>query len=128
MGPGPYYTLLRPYHLCNIETPLAIVDAVLYGEQTVASTRLVSEVVPLAKRDLSPGEVVGEIGSGDYYGIIMTYADAAAQRAVPLGLAPGARVTRAVAKGSLLTADNLTPDRTKFVYKLRELQDASPAP
>jgi predicted homoserine dehydrogenase-like protein len=127
MGPGPYYTLLRPYHLCNIETPLAIVDAVLYGEQTVASTRLVSEVVPVAKRDLKPGELMGEIGSGDYYGLIMTHAEAAARRAVPLGITPGARVTAAVAKGSLLTADSLTPDRSKFVYKLRVLQDASPS-
>jgi predicted homoserine dehydrogenase-like protein len=127
MGTGPYYTLLRPYHLCNIETPLAIVDAVLYGEQTVASTHLVSEVVPIAKRDLRPGEVVGEIGSGDYYGIIMTHADAVAEGAVPLGITPGGRVTAQVAKGSLLTTGNLSPDRSKFVYKLRELQDASPA-
>jgi predicted homoserine dehydrogenase-like protein len=125
MGPGPYYTLLRPYHLCNIETPLAIVDAVLYGEQTVASERLVSEVVPVAKRDLHPGETVGEIGGGDYYGIIMTHEDAMERRAIPLGITPGAKVIAAVAKGSLLTAGNLAPDPTKFVYKLRELQDAS---
>lgn len=125
MGPGPYYTLLRPYHLCNIETPLAIVYAVLYGEQTVASTRLVSEVVPVAKRDLTPGERVGDIGCGDYYGIIMTRAEALARDAVPLGLTPGGTVTAPVAKGELVTASALAPDAGKFVYKLRALQDAS---
>ncbi len=125
MGDGPYYTLLRPYHLCNIETPLAIVDAVLYGEHTVASTHLFSEVVPVAKRDLSRGEIVGEIGGGDYYGIIMTHPDAAARDAIPLGVTPGAKVIEPVAKGELLTTQNLTADRSRFVYKLRELQDAA---
>ena len=128
MGDGPYYTLLRPYHLCNIETPLAIVDAVLYGEHTVASTHLFSEVVPVAKRDLSRGEIVGEIGGGDYYGIIMTHPDAAARDAIPLGVTPGAKVIEPVAKGELLTTQNLTADRSRFVYKLRELQDAATLP
>ncbi|MDF1514076.1 MAG: homoserine dehydrogenase, partial [Anaerolineae bacterium] len=62
MGEGPYYTLLRPYHLCNIETPLAIAEAVLNGATTVASTDLVSEVLAVAKRDLAVGEVLGHIG------------------------------------------------------------------
>ena len=31
MGDGPYYLLYRPYHLCNIETPLSIAEAVIYG-------------------------------------------------------------------------------------------------
>jgi predicted homoserine dehydrogenase-like protein len=125
MGPGPYYTLLRPYHLCNIETPLAIVDAVLYGERTVASTKLVSEVVPIAKRDLAPGDVLGEIGSADYYGLIYTYVDARQAQALPLGITPGGTVTQAIAKGELLTTENAAPDTTKFVYKLRQLQDAA---
>jgi predicted homoserine dehydrogenase-like protein len=125
MGPGPYYTLLRPYHLCNIETPLAIVDAVLYGERTVASTALVSEVVPIAKRDLRPGEVVGEIGSADFYGLIYTYEAARAERAVPLGITPGGTVLNVIPKGALLTEANFAPDRDRFVYKLRQLQDAA---
>ncbi|MGC9348163.1 MAG: NAD(P)H-dependent oxidoreductase [Anaerolineae bacterium] len=125
MGPGPYYTLLRPYHLCNIETPLAIVDAVLYGERTVASTDLVSEVVPVAKRDLRPGEVVGEIGSPDFYGLIYTHGAAEVERAIPLGITPGGTVLNVIPKGALLTETNFAPDRDKFVYKLRQLQDAA---
>ncbi len=35
MGDGPYYTLYRPYHLCSIETPLAVAEAVIYGESTL---------------------------------------------------------------------------------------------
>lgn len=124
MGPGPYYTLLRPYHLCNIETPLSMVEAVLYGERTIASTRLISEVIPVAKRDLQPGQVVGEIGEADYLGRIYTYADAVERRAVPLGITPGGTVTARIAKGELLTYDNFRPDEKKFVTRLRHLQDA----
>ena len=32
MGDGPYYTLYRPYHLCNVETPISIAEAMIYGE------------------------------------------------------------------------------------------------
>jgi predicted homoserine dehydrogenase-like protein len=124
MGSGPYYTLLRPYHLCNIETPLALAEAVLYGERTVASTRLASEVIPIAKRDLEPGEVVGEIGEADYLGRIYTYEEAVARRAVPLGITPGGTVTAEVAKGELLTYGNFQPDQDKFVTRLRHLQDS----
>ena len=30
MGEGPNYLLLRPYHLCSIETPITAAQAVLY--------------------------------------------------------------------------------------------------
>jgi predicted homoserine dehydrogenase-like protein len=124
MGEGPYYTLYRPYHLCNVETPISIAEAVLYGEATIVSRNMVSEVAALAKRDLQPGEVVGEIGMADFFGRTYEYAEAWALGAVPLGLVPGGTVLRPVAKGQLLTADNLQPDRHKFVYQLRQMQDA----
>ena len=33
---GPYYLHFRPYHLCDLETPQSIAEAVLLGEVTVA--------------------------------------------------------------------------------------------
>jgi predicted homoserine dehydrogenase-like protein len=123
MGEGPYYTLYRPYHLCNVETPISIAEAVLYGEATIVSKEMISEVTALAKRDLQPGEVVGEIGMADFYGRTEEYVDARAAKAVPLGLVPDGTVIAPVAKGELLTDKNLRPDPTKFVYQLRQLQD-----
>ena len=38
-------------------------------------------------------------------------------------LVPGATVRLPVSKGELLTQANLMPDRSKFVYQLRQLQD-----
>jgi predicted homoserine dehydrogenase-like protein len=124
MGEGPYYTLYRPYHLCNVETPISIAEAVLYGEATIVSKNMVSEVTALAKRDLAPGEVVGEIGHPDFYGRTEKYVDARAAGAIPLGLVPGGTVIAPIAKGELLTEQNLRPDPSKFVYQLRQMQDA----
>jgi predicted homoserine dehydrogenase-like protein len=124
MGDGPYYTLYRPYHLCNVETPISIAEAVLYGESTIVSERMVSEVATIAKRPLKVGETVGEIGSPDIFGRTYIYKEAWAQKAIPLGLAPGGKVTRDVAKGELLTEENFAPNAAKFVFKLRKVQDA----
>jgi len=124
MGDGPYYTLYRPYHLCNVETPVSIAEAVIYGESTIVSKRMVSEVATIAKRDLKAGEIVGEIGSPDIFGRTYIYKEAHAQGAIPLGIAPGGRITKDIVKGEMLTEENFAPDPTKFVYKLRQMQDA----
>ena len=124
MGSGPYYTLYRPYHLCNVETPISIAEAVIYGESTIVSKQMVSEVATIAKRDLSVGETVGEIGSPDIFGRTYIYQEARAQKAIPLGIAPGGKVIKDIAKGEMLTEENFAPDPHKFVYKLRQMQDA----
>jgi len=124
MGPGPYYTLYRPYHLCAIETPVSVAEAVIYGESTIVSKRMVSEVATIAKRDLKAGEIAGEIGSPDIFGRTYVFEDAHAQKAIPLGLAPGGKVLKNIAKGDLLTEENFAPNPAKFVYELRKVQDA----
>lgn len=124
MGEGPYYTLHRPYHLTSIETPVSIAEAVIYGESTVVSSQLVSEVGAVAKRDLKPDEIVGDIGDPDFFGRTYTYEQARAKKAFPLGIVPGGKVTEHIPKGQLLTEENFTPDNDRFVSKLRRLQDA----
>jgi predicted homoserine dehydrogenase-like protein len=124
MGDGPYYTFYRPFHLCNIETPVSIAEAVLYGETTIVSRRMVSEVATIAKRSLKAGEVVGEIGSPDIFGRTYIYQEAHAQKAIPLGIATRGKVIKDIAKGEMLTEDNFAPNQDLFVYKLRRMQDA----
>lgn len=123
MGDGPYYMLYRPYHLCSIETPLSVAEAVIYGESTIVPKQMISELVPIAKRNLKAGEVVGGIGSADYFNRIYTYREAVAKRAIPMGLAPGGKVLQDIAKGEMFTEENFAPDPDQFVYKLRQMQD-----
>jgi len=124
MGSGPYYTFYRPYHLCNVETPISVAEAVIYGESTIVPKRMVSEVVSIAKRHLKAGETIGDVGGPEFYNRIYTYEEARAKRGIPMGLAPGGKVLKDVAKGEMLTEENFSPDCSRFAYRLRRMQDA----
>lgn len=120
---GPYYLHYRPYHLCDLETPQSIAEAVLLGEVTVAAETMHSEVAAVAKRNLKAGETIQGIGSADMYGRIYTYTESQKLKAIPLGIAPGGIVTRDIAKGQIFSQANFTPDDSTFIYKLRRRQD-----
>lgn len=123
MGDGPYYLLYRPYHLCSIETPLAIAEAVLYNETTLVPKEPMAEVVAIAKRDLKAGETVSDIGGPEFFNRIYTYPEARAARAIPMGLASGGKVLKDISRDGMFTVDNFAPDTSKLVYKLRQMQD-----
>ena len=75
--------------------------AAIYGEPTIAcGASPTSEVVAVAKRDLTAGDELGGIGSADYYGWL--HAASEARDMLPLGLASGARITRNVARGQAI--------------------------
>ena len=120
---GPYYLLFRPYHLCDLETPQSIAEAVLLNEVSVAADVFHSEVATMAKRDLRKGEKLNSIGSADIYGRIYTYADARALKAIPLGIAENGIAKTDIRKGELLTEFNIAMDESTFIYNLRKEQD-----
>lgn len=124
LADGPYYLHFRPYHLCDLETPQSIAEAVLLGEVTVTASQMHSEVVCIAKRNLNTGEKLSGIGGTDWYGKIMTYPDARSQKAVPIGIGANAVVRNPIQKGAIITENDVTLDDSTFVYKLRRLQDA----
>ncbi|GIX13462.1 MAG: homoserine dehydrogenase [Paracoccaceae bacterium] len=123
MGDGPYFALIRPYHLTSLEVPLTCARAVLHGRaDMVPLDRPVAEVCAVAKRDLAPGETLDQIGEYSYRAWAMEAGRARAARAHPAGVLAGARVTRPVARGALLTADNVAlPDSP--IVALRRRQD-----
>jgi predicted homoserine dehydrogenase-like protein len=121
---GPYYLHLRPYHLCDLETPQSVAEAVLLGEVTVAAEQMHAEVACTAKRDIEAGAKLDGIGGADWYGTIMTYPEARAAGAVPIGIGAGAVAKRAIRKGAIITEDDATVDESTFVARLRRLQDA----
>jgi len=129
LGEGPYFTYYRPYHLTSLEVPLSAAAAVLFGQAHMRPLPLPSaEVGARAKRDLAPGETLDAIGQYCYRGFALTYADACARHALPLGLAQGAKVTRRIAKGELLTYANCAPDEELKIVEVRRAQDAQIAP
>ena len=85
VGPGPCFTIFRPYHLTSLEVPLSAIRARLRGHPDMEPLDTpVAECAVVAKRDLSPGQVLGKIGESDYRGFAMTFLDARDANAMPL--------------------------------------------
>lgn len=122
MGEGPYWALVRPYHLCNLEVPVSIARLMRDGRATLVSRTHVAEVAARAKTDLAPGTVVTGIGGDEVYGYTVSAADAAADDLVPLGLLEGARVVEPVAAGELLTQADVQLDESQLIVRAWRLQ------
>jgi predicted homoserine dehydrogenase-like protein len=123
MGAGPDYLFFRPYHLCHVETPLSIAEAVLYQEATIAPRGApVAEVVAVAKRDLRAGEVLDGIGGAMAYGQIDRVE--AVREFLPIGLSEGLRLTAPVAEGEPIPREAVEVSGGEYVWNLRMLQDA----
>lgn len=124
VGKGPYFSLLRPFHLTSLEVPLSAARAVLHRRaDLVQLSRPVAEAVSVAKRDLAIGEKLGKIGETQYRAFAMTHDDAKSKNAMPLGLAEHGRVIRPIRAGDVLTYANCAPDESLLVTKLRRKLD-----
>jgi predicted homoserine dehydrogenase-like protein len=124
VGHGPYYSFFRPYHLTSLEVPLTAARIMLYGKPDMVPLPVpVAEVCAVAKRDLAVGETFEAIGETCYRSFTLMSVDARAQRAVPVGLLEGGKVTAPVKKGDLLTRANAAPDAATRLFALRQKQD-----
>ena len=119
MGPGPYYTFYRPYHLASIEAPRSVGMAIINNEPGLQPTTWIAEVIGHAKKDLSVGDKIDGIGGYCSYGV--TYPIEDSKEFVPLGLLEGAVVIKNIKKGEPIskTAVQL-PDN--LINSLRKLQ------
>lgn len=124
LGNGPYWSLYRPYHLANIETPRSVALAVLYHQTTLAPQGPpVAETTAVAKRDLEVGDVLDGLGGTMVHGNIERAGLARTERMLPLGLSERARVVRPVSRGQTLTYDDVVLDEQSFIVHARRMQD-----
>ena len=125
MGPGPLWTLYRPYHLCNLETPLTVAKIVIDGEPTIVPLDgPVSECIAVAKRDLKAGETIDGIGGYTTYGSIATAQETYEKGYVVYALVnKNTRMKCDVKKGTLLTLDMVELDTSTQLYQVRKEQD-----
>lgn len=124
MGDGPNYLLYRPYHLCSIETPLTVAQAVIYGESTAyPMNHLTSECITIAKKDLKAGEVLDSIGEYCYRSSIELATVARKGSMLPVGLAKGAKLKCPVPKDGVITYDMVELNNNSVLLQLRRIQD-----
>ena len=120
MGDGPYWVFYRPYHLASLEAARSVARAVLDRRSSLRPMTWSAEVVAVAKRDLVPGDTIDGIGGHAVRGV--TYPAAEADGLLPLGLAQGGTVQKAVALGEPVPSAAIDlPDST--IGMLRRFQD-----
>jgi predicted homoserine dehydrogenase-like protein len=124
MGHGPNYLLFRPYHLCSIEVPLTAAQAVIYGESSGhPQRRPASECIAIAKKDLAAGETLDAIGEFCYRGSIDRFDIARAENLLPLGLAKGCVLRRAVSRDQAIRYDDVERLPDTLLVHMRRLQE-----
>ena len=108
LGDGPFYVFYTPYHLPHVQVVSTIGRAVLFDDATVAPQGApVCEVVACAKRPLEAGAVLDGIGGFLTYGTIERAGTVARDRLLPIGLAAGCVLTRAVARDAAVSFDDV---------------------
>jgi len=123
MGDGPYFLIHRHYHLCAIETPFSIAQAVLHGDATMSPIGApVAEAICIAKRDLKVGEVITGSGGAEVTAQIDRHEICRRENLLPLGLSYCVKVQREVARGQAVTLDDVQLDENLTVNRLWRMQ------
>jgi predicted homoserine dehydrogenase-like protein len=125
LGEGPLYSFYTPYHLCHFEVPTTIARAALLRDATIRPLGApFVEVVTVAKTDLAAGTVLDGLGGYHYYGEAERADVTDADRLLPVGVAEGCRLLRAVAKDEVLTYADVELPPGRLVDELRVAQRA----
>jgi predicted homoserine dehydrogenase-like protein len=108
LGEGPYYTLLRNYHLCHFEI-LKTIRQVLRGDAPLLNNSVKPRisVAAIAKKDFRTGDRIRRgIGSFEIRGIAVRIAEHPGH--IPVGLVEDVVVTSPISRGQMLTVDDVT--------------------
>lgn len=119
---GNYAAMYRPYHLIGLELGISIASVALRREPTGVPGDFLGDVVARAKRDLRAGQTLDGEGGYTVYGHLLPARDSLALQGLPIGLAHGAKLKRAVAAGDLLTWSDVELAESGAVRFRREME------
>lgn len=126
---GNYAALYRPWHLIGLELGVSVASVGLRGEPTGCAAGFHADVAAVAKRDLAEGERLDGEGGYTVWGRLLPARDSLARRALPIGLAHGARLARRIPKGEIVTWDDVAVPESEAVCARREMEALfAPAP
>lgn len=126
MGQGERFAIYRPYHLTSLETPLSIIRAVVLRDDTISpiAGAPFAETVAVAKQDIEEGQEIDPIGGYHVYGSLETSKQAQEGNHLPIGIiVRGTKARRKIAKGEILTYDDVELVEDSAVVKARKLQN-----
>jgi predicted homoserine dehydrogenase-like protein len=123
MGNGPYYTLVKDYHLVYFEIPKTI-RRILNGGPILldnGSNPSIS-VATIAKKKLNPGDKISKgIGSFSVRGEAIRIKDM--PNHLPIGLCNNVTIKKKVEEGQILTFDDVELESNRAIeiwYKILE--------
>ncbi len=119
---GRFAALYRPSHLIGLELGISVLSAALRGEPTGSTDRFRGDAVAVAKRDLTPGEILDGEGGYTVWGKLCPAAKSLAHGALPIGLASGVPLTHPVAAGNVVRWQDVAMADNEAVRLRREAE------
>jgi predicted homoserine dehydrogenase-like protein len=121
---GRYSAMYKPFHLIGLELNVSILSAGLLGKPTGATRDFVGDAVATAKRDLAAGEILDGEGGFTVYGKLLSARASLERGALPIGLAHGVTLKRAVGAGEVVGWNDVEFDRQVQAVKARREMEA----
>jgi predicted homoserine dehydrogenase-like protein len=116
---GRYACMYKRWHLIGLEVGISVASVGLRGESTGCATGWRADAVAVAKKSLSPGEMLDGEGGYTVVGRLMPAVDSLAQDCLPLGLAHGWKVLRSVAAGQPVRWSDVAVDANSTAVRVR---------
>ena len=104
---GRYSAMYKPFHLIGLELNVSILAAGLLGKATGATRDFVGDVAATAKRVLAAGETLDGEGGFTVYGKLLPAGASLERGALPIGLAHGVTLKRAIGAGEVVGWDDV---------------------
>lgn len=125
---GRYAALWRPYHLIGLELGVSVAYVGLLKMPTGVARGFNADVAATAKRDLAQGEILDGEGGHTVWGRLMPAQASLARKALPIGLAHGVKLVRAVGKGQTVAWTDVDMPADGLAAKIRREMERAFAP
>ena len=119
---GWYAAMYKPYHLIGLELGISVLSTALRGEPTGQPQGWRGDVVAVAKRDLSAGEMLDGEGGYTVWGKLMPAGRSLAEGALPIGLAHHVRIMRDIAAGEIVRWADVAVSDSEAVVARRDME------
>ena len=120
---GEYSAMYKPFHLIGLELGISVASVALRAEPTGSPNGFRADAVASAKRALAEGETLDGEGGYTVYGKLMPAADSLALGGLPIGLAHGCKLVRAVEKDQPVRWSDVYMPETDAVRVRREMEN-----
>ena len=114
-----YACMYKRWHLIGLEVGISVASVGLRGEPTGCATGWRADAVAVAKKSLSPGELLDGEGGYTVVGRLMPAQTSLAQGCLPLGLAHHWKLLRPVAAGQPIKWSDVAVDSNSTAVRVR---------